>query len=614
MQNYTAAVMISPDDGALWTALARAYAGRRSRPMATRPALFQRNAVVGGLERLPAFAHRQRARRRAARRSRSGSIAATISARRLQAYQASLALVNSAEIKAEYDDLKARKGFRVVDHTIDSDNASPRVCAQFSEDLVKSGVDYSQFVTVDDAAPKAVDAGGRQICVEGLEHGGNYNITFRPGLPAAIGEVLEAPVDARTSTSRIARLRPASPATASCCRRPRATAFRSSPSILTWRTSSSTASATVRWRSFCPGYQFLRQLDGYDVSSIADQMGAPVWEGKLDIVNDLNKEVTTSFPIDEALPDRKPGVYVLTAQPENDRSDDWQSRATQWFVVSDIGLTTYTGEDGLNVFARSLATAKPLVGVDLTLLARNNEVLGTAKTDENGRATFTPGLTRGEGGMVPAVLMASEAQSDFVFLDMSRAGFDLSDRGVAGRPAPGALDLYAWTERGIYRVGEHVHVGALARDAAAKAVENLPLTFIFTRPDGVEDRRIVSDGKSAGGHAVDLDLADNAMRGTWQVGIYTDPKKEPVTTQMFLVEDFVPDRIEFDLSRRQGGDRPRRARPTSPSTAASSMARRPPALPSKARSTSRRPANGSASTASTSAWPTSRKATRPASR
>jgi uncharacterized protein YfaS (alpha-2-macroglobulin family) len=296
------------------------------------------------------------------------------------------------------------------------------------------------------------------------------------------------------------------------------------------------------------GYQFLKQLDGYDISSIADQMGAPVWEGKLDIVNDLNKEVTTSFPIDQALPDRKPGVYVLTAQPDNDNSDDWSSRATQWFVVSDIGLTTYTGEDGLNVFARSLDTAKPLVGVDLTLLARNNEVLGTAKTDETGRATFTPGLTRGEGGMVPAVLMASEAQNDFVFLDMSRAGFDLSDRGVAGRPAPGALDLYAWTERGIYRVGEHVHVGALARDAAAKAVENLPLTFIFTRPDGVEDRRIVSDGKSAGGHAVDLDLAENAMRGTWSVGIYTDPKKEPVTTQMFLVEDFVPDRIEFDLT------------------------------------------------------------------
>ena len=153
--------------------------------------------------------------------------------------------------------------------------------------------------------------------------------------------------------------------------------------------------------------------------------------------------------------------------------------------------------------ARS-ATAKPLADVELTLLATNNEILGTATTDAEGRATFTPGLTRGEGGMVPAVLTASQGRQDFVFLDMTRAGFDLSDRGVTGRAAPGALDVYAWTERGIYRAGEAVHVAALARDDAAKAVENLPLTFIFTRPDGVEDRRIVSDGASAGGHAVDL--------------------------------------------------------------------------------------------------------------
>ena len=66
-------------------------------------------------------------------------------------------------------------------------------------------------------------------------------------------------------------------------------------------------------------------------------------------------------------------------------------RATQWFVVSDIGLSTYTGQDGLNVFARSLGTAKPIAGVELTLLARNNEILGTAKTDAEGRATFNAG-------------------------------------------------------------------------------------------------------------------------------------------------------------------------------------------------------------------------------
>ncbi|TIT58948.1 MAG: hypothetical protein E5W90_35890, partial [Mesorhizobium sp.] len=99
--------------------------------------------------------------------------------------------------------------------------------------------------------------------------------------------------------------------------------------------------------------------------------------------------------------------------------------------------------DGLNVFARSLGTAKPISGAELTLLARNNEILGTATTDAEGRAVFNPGLTRGDGGMVPAVLIAKQGDSDFVFLDMGRAGFDLSDRGVTGRPAPGALDVYA---------------------------------------------------------------------------------------------------------------------------------------------------------------------------
>ena len=38
------------------------------------------------------------------------------------------------------------------------------------------------------------------------------------------------------------------------------------------------------------------------------------------------------------------------------------------------------------------------------------------------------------------------------------------------------------------------------------------------------------------------------MRGTWTVSLYTDPKEASVATQSFLVEDFVPDRIEFDLS------------------------------------------------------------------
>lgn len=465
----------------------------------------------------------------------------------LQAYEASLAILPDAALQAEYQDLKARKGFRMVEHTVEADTSAPRVCAQFSEDLVKVGTDYAPFVSVDGQAPKAVEARDKQLCVEGLEHGKHYQIAFRQGLPAQIGEVLAAPV----SLSIYMQDRPASVRFTGESFVLPSGGRRGIPVVSVNMTAANLKLYRIGDRQLAQllsGYQFLKQLDSYDLGNIEDDTGEPVWQGKLEIDNQLNQEVTTSFPVDEALPQRKPGVYVLTAQPDKDNSENYDAKATQWFVVSDIGLTTYAGEDGLNVFARSLGSAKPIANAELTLLARNNEVLGTAKTDSDGRATFNPGLTRGENSMVPAVLMANaEGGNDFVFLDMTKAGFDLSDRGVTGRPAPGALDVLTWTERGIYRVGETVHVGALARDDGGKAVEKLPLTFIFTRPDGVEERRVVADGAAMGGYAVDLPIATNAMRGAWQVALHTDPKQAPVASKAFLVEDFVPDRIEFDL-------------------------------------------------------------------
>jgi uncharacterized protein YfaS (alpha-2-macroglobulin family) len=547
MQKYEAAVSVLPDDGRLWLGLARETLAVQPTSGTSEASTLPANATSAGFNAYKLL-RTTKTRAEVLALLGAGLDRRDLYRPSLQAYEASLALVSSPAVQADYADLKARKGFRVIDHSVDADTSAPRICAQFSEDLVKTGVDYSQFVTVDNAPPKGVEAKDKQICVEGLEHGQHYEVTFRAGLPAAIGEVAAAPV---VLSIYVQDRAPSARFTGDSFVLP-AGARRGIPVVTVNMNVAAMKLYRIGDRSLAQllsGYQFLKQLDGYDISSIADQMGAPVWEGQLDIANDLNKDVTTSFPVDEALPQRKPGVYVLTAQAVNDHGDDdYNSIATQWFVVSDIGLSTYTGQDGLNVFTRSLGTAKPIAGAELTLLARNNEILGTATSDAEGHAVFNPGLTRGEGGMVPAVLMAKQGDSDFVFLDMGRAGFDLSDRGVTGRPAPGALDVYAWTERGIYRAGEDVHVAALARDGAAKAVENLPLTFIFTRPDGVENRRVVSDGASAGGHAVDLPLEPNAMRGTWTVSIYTDPKQAAVASQMFLVEDFVPDRIEFDLS------------------------------------------------------------------
>lgn len=535
-----AALAITPDDASLWIEAAR---------MAVRPGAGSLTSNQGPLAALNGYLLTRSAQERA---DALAALAAALQAVQnyrpaLSAYKASLALADAQAVRTAYLDLKARQGFRIVGNTVDSDSTAPRACVQFSEPLVKLGTDYTPFVTVNGAPPKAMEAKGNDICIEGLVHGERYKIAFRPGLPSSVDEALETPVELdvyvkdRSASVRFTGESFVLPGTAR----------RGIPIV-----SVNTQGADVKLyrvgdrniASLLTNSQFLSQLEGYSAQRIEDESGEIVWQGSIEMEQDLNKDVVTSFPVDEVLPKRKPGVYALTATVSNARDEYWDTKATQWFVVSDVGLTTYAGTDGLNVFARSLASAKPLANVELQLLAKNNEILGTATTDTEGRATFTAGLMRGTAAMTPAVITARNGEDDYVFLDMTRAGFDLSDRGVTGRAAPGAIDILTWTERGIYRAGETVHVSALARDNEANAVENLPLTFVFLRPDGVEDRRLVSGGGSLGGHTLELPLQSNAMRGTWTVRIFTDPKGSAISEKQFLVDDFVPDRIEFDLA------------------------------------------------------------------
>lgn len=473
----------------------------------------------------------------------------------LKAYQESLELVSSPSVQAKYDDLKGRKGFRITDQTVQNDAASARICVQLSAELAKRGVDYSIYAKLDNVAAPAIEAKGQQLCFVGLEHGREYSVTLRQGLPSADGEQLAA----TANFTHYIKDRPASMRFTGDSFVLPSKGRRGIPFVSVNLASADLQLYRVGDRALAQmlsGSIFRRQLYQYDISQISDQLGSPVWSGKVDAaVAEQNKEAVTSIPIDEILPERRAGVYVLTGGPEGSPEGDYSTKATQWFVISDIGLTTYTAEDGITLFARSLSSAQPLDDVELTLLAKNNEVLGEATTDSDGKAVFPAELTKKAGGQTPAAVIArnDDDEGDFVFLDLLSGGFDLSDRGVVGRTVPSQLDVFLWTERGIYRPSETVHLGALARDASVAAVEKLPLTFVFNRPDGVEDRRIVRNSEALGGYNVDLTLTANSMRGTWSVLVYTDPKLPAVASQMFLVDDFVPDRLEFDL-KAQGDD------------------------------------------------------------
>ena len=118
--------------------------------------------------------------------------------------------------------------------------------------------------------------------------------------------------------------------------------------------------------------------------------------------------------------------------------------------------------------------------------------------------------------------------------------------------------------------------------AQGVAALDVPLTLVVERPDGVEYRRAVVPDQGVGGRALAVALVPSAPTGHLARARLHDPKRPPVGETTFMVEDYVPDRLEFDLaSGGKGISKPRRR--GHPRRPLSSTARRPPSSSSKAR-------------------------------
>jgi uncharacterized protein YfaS (alpha-2-macroglobulin family) len=466
----------------------------------------------------------------------------------LDAMRQALELREVADVRAQYERLREEHGFRLLDYTVDADAVSPRACFQFSESLPGKRTDFSPFVAVAGIDKPAISADEKQLCIEGLKHGERYGVTLRAGLPSAVKETLTKSAD---FSVYVRDRKPFVRFSAKAFVLPR-TGQRGIPIISVNTKSVAVEIYRIGDRNLLDTVidgDFQRSLRRYELERLNAERGSQVWKGEVAVESPLNADVVTAFPVDQAVGTLAPGVYVMTAAPAGDKSGDYSALATQWFIVSDLGLSAYSGNDGIHVFVHSLATADPRPLLEVRLLARNNELLATKRTDSAGHAYFEAALTRGEGGLSPAMVVAAEPRGgDYAFLNLKNPGFDLSDRGVAGRPVPAGLDAFVYTERGVYRSGETVHVTSLLRDAQGAAALATPLTLVVVRPDGIEYRRAVLPDQGVGGRSWSVPITATAATGTWRVRAYADPKGAPIGETTFMVEDYIPDRLEFALA------------------------------------------------------------------
>jgi uncharacterized protein YfaS (alpha-2-macroglobulin family) len=467
----------------------------------------------------------------------------------LDALKASLDRRDSIDVRKIYEAMRAEHGFRILDYKVDNESTSPRVCFNFSDPLARK-TDFSPYVAVSGASETAISNEDQQLCVEGLKHGERYAIVLRQGLPSAVGEQLlksadyEIYVRDRSPQAHFAGKAYVLPRQGQAGA-PLVTVNASKVGIDVYRVGDRNLLATVNRDDF------LKPIESSRADEIESQDGQKVWSGSMDVASELNKDVVTEFPVLDAVGPLQPGIYLITARPWKEKvpsSDETESMqlATQWMVVSDLGLTAISGDDGVHALVQSLGSAGPLAGVELKLVARNNEVLATKTTGADGRIDFDPGLSRGKGGSAPGLLIATLG-SDYNFLGLAQTAFDLTDRGVGGRDAPEGLDAFLYTERGVYRSGETVFATALLRDAKGVAKPGLPLALVVKRPDGVEYKRATLADEGLGGRAFAIPLLPGSAAGKWTIEAYADPKGDSIGEIEFLLEDYIPERLDFTL-------------------------------------------------------------------
>jgi len=88
---------------------------------------------------------------------------------------------------------------------------------------------------------------------------------------------------------------------------------------------------------------------------------------------------------------------------------------------------------------------------------------------------------------------------------------------------------------------------ALLRDSKGVAKTGLPLTLVVKRSDGVEYRRATVADQGVGGRSYAIPLLPGSAAGKWTIDAYADPKGDSIGHAEFLLEDYIPERLDFAI-------------------------------------------------------------------
>jgi alpha-2-macroglobulin len=233
------------------------------------------------------------------------------------------------------------------------------------------------------------------------------------------------------------------------------------------------------------------------------------------------------------------GIYVVRAEATDRSWTDDQAIVT----ISDLAITAKQEHGGCLVWVTSLGTAKPLAGVEVAALSRTNQALATGLTDEQGLAHLAIPEDHPDG---PLFLITAQAATDLNFLKPGEQAWMIDDVDQTGKAYTQTYDVMLYTERGIYRPGDTIHLTGLVRDSQGRVPEPFPLEVTLKRPDGrkVERHTVSPEADRQGFFHTELPTPSDGQLGKYDISVALPGDTKPLGGTSALVEEYVPVRME----------------------------------------------------------------------
>ena len=248
------------------------------------------------------------------------------------------------------------------------------------------------------------------------------------------------------------------------------------------------------------------------------------------------------------------GAAVTTPSGDDEIHDISDTRL---IVVTDLGLLAKRAVNGAqDVFVQSIANGTPQSGVTVEIIGKNGEPVLSQVTDAEGHVRF-PDLRTFQRERQPVLYLARRG-GDSAFLPINRqvSPLDLSRfdvGGVSDSADAGRLAAYLFSDRGIYRPGEEIRVGAIVKSQDWKLpLAGLPLRVEVLDPRGIAVKRDTLRLSAAGFEELRYTTFDTAAAGQYAVNLYLlrsqDPRRPDealIGSTTVKVQEFEPDRLRM---------------------------------------------------------------------